>query len=62
MRVLTKNELDQASGGITCTLNPNPINLSELAMAAASGAMVSPHMALILAGANYVSQSWICRF
>ncbi|MGU7769800.1 hypothetical protein ACV229_06420 [Burkholderia sp. MR1-5-21] len=62
MRVLTKSELDQTSGAITCTLNPNPINLSDLAMAAATGAVVSPQMALLLAGANYVSQSWICRF
>ncbi|RQT69129.1 hypothetical protein DF038_23985 [Burkholderia cepacia] len=61
-RVLTQNETNQASGAITCTLNPNPINLADLAIATALGALAGPQMAILAGGGNFLSQSWICRF
>ncbi|WGS41769.1 hypothetical protein LFL97_18960 [Burkholderia sp. JSH-S8] len=63
MRTLTKDELDQTSGAITCTLNPNPINLAELGTAITLGAIGGKLPGAILGGGfNYLSQSWICTW
>ncbi|CAN0624065.1 conserved protein of unknown function [Burkholderia multivorans] len=62
MRVLTKAEVSHTSGAITCTLNPNPINLAQLAAAIAGGALAGPKFAIINGGLNYLSQKWDCRF
>ncbi|WP_269139393.1 hypothetical protein [Burkholderia cepacia] len=43
-------------------LNPNPINLADLAIATALGALAGPQMAILAGGGNFPSQSWICRF
>ncbi|MCO8592124.1 hypothetical protein [Burkholderia multivorans] len=61
MRVLTKEEIAHASGAITCTLNPNPINYAELGGAIALGALGGNWPGAILGGGiNYLSQSWNC--
>jgi len=63
MRVLTNSELDQAGGAISCTLNPNPINLVELGGAIAAGALGGSWPGAIIGGGiNYLTQSWNCTF
>ncbi|MXN74164.1 hypothetical protein GR157_05340 [Burkholderia sp. 4701] len=63
MRTLTKDELDQTSGAITCTLNPNPINLAQLGGAIAMGALSGQVTgAILVGGADFLAQSWICTW
>ncbi|CAG9254525.1 hypothetical protein [Burkholderia cepacia] len=63
MRTLTKTEINQTSGAVTCTLNPNPINLAELGGAIALGAIGGNWPGAILGGGvNYIAQSWNCTW
>lgn len=63
MRILEKNELDQANGAISCKLNPNPINLADLGGAIALGALAGQWPGAILGGGiNFLAQSWNCTF
>ncbi|AJY18424.1 hypothetical protein L0Z13_03680 [Burkholderia multivorans] len=55
MRVLTKEEISHASGAITCTLNPNPINYAELGGAIALGALGGNWPGAILGGGHQLS-------
>ncbi|WP_446903431.1 hypothetical protein [Burkholderia sp. YIM B11467] len=57
MRALTKNELDQASGATTCTLNPEPIAPSSRAMSIATGTLARRQMAIITGGRTTIPKA-----